>query len=135
MSVADKLGLTFADLTSRELPLQSAMCAFDCAQVLAEWVSTVQERVGRYLGVLGRDEVDYGQVPAIMLLEEEDCKLLEKIAQILSSAESKMAVSDGSGGVSDGGYAARILKVTRSILDTAAVWHGESTGPGLVKRH
>jgi hypothetical protein len=90
LSMSDKLGVTFADFTSRELPLQSAMCAFDCAQVLAEWVATVQERVGVYLGILGRDEVDYGQVPGIMLLEEEDIKLLIKVQEVLQSAEMKM---------------------------------------------
>jgi hypothetical protein len=93
--MSDKLGVTFADFTSRELPIQSAMCAFDCAQVLAEWVSTLQERVGRYLGILGKDDIDYGQVPGIMLLEDEDCKLLEKITEVLNSAEIKMTYEIG----------------------------------------
>ena len=140
LSLSDKLGVTFADFNSRELPIQSAMCAFDCAQVLAEWVSTVQERVGRYLGILGKDEIDFGQVPGIMLLEDEDCKLLEKIDQILNSAEVKMAIDHGRlatlsavtsnhylVGAQDCGYGSKILLVTAYMLDKAAVWPGKST--------
>lgn len=93
LTLSDKLGVTFADFNSRELPLQSALCAFDCAQVLAEWISTVQERVGRYLGILGRDKIDFCQVPAIMLLEEDDCKLMEQINNILANGEMKLANS------------------------------------------
>lgn len=139
LSLSDKLGVTFADFNSRELPIQSAMCAFDCAQVLAEWVSTVQERVGRYLGILGKDEIDFGQVPGIMLLEDEDCKLLEKIDQILNSAEVKMAIDHGSlatlstitsshylAGVQDCGYGSKVLLVTAYMLDKAAVWPGKT---------
>jgi hypothetical protein len=137
LSMSDKLGVTFADFTSRELPLQSAMCAFDCAQVLAEWIATVQERVGRYLGVLGKDDIDLSQVPGIMLLEEEDCKLLTKIQEVLNSAEIKMnyelagmgAASQMNMGqrlpVENCGYGAKILRVTAYMLDKAAVWPGE----------
>ncbi|KAI9810323.1 MAG: hypothetical protein M1832_001362, partial [Thelocarpon impressellum] len=127
LSVSDRLGLTFADNTSRELPLQSAMCAFDCAQVLAEWVSTVQERVGRYLGVIGRDEIEFGQVPCIMLLEDEDCKLLEKIADVIGSAEAKTSFEyHGLGlslmGLQAEGYGSKILRVTAAMLDRGGVW-------------
>lgn len=143
LSMADKFGVTFADFTSRELPLQSAMCAFDCAQVLAEWIATVQERVGRYVGILGKDDIDLTQVPSIMLLEEEDCKLLSKIDQILRSAESKMALESSglvkwemqSGNMNvgwenrlivtnEGGYGAKILHLTAYMLEKAAVWPG-----------
>ncbi|KAK3944321.1 respiration factor 2 [Diplogelasinospora grovesii] len=133
LTMSDKLGVTFADLTSRELPLQSAMCSFDCAQVLAEWVATLQDRVGRYLGILGQDDVDLTQVPAIMLLEEEDVKLLGKIQEVLHGAEMKMnadLASKANAGNPDGklpfddhsGYAAKILRVTAYMLDKAAVW-------------
>jgi len=137
LSMSDKLGVTFADFTSRELPLQSAMCAFDCAQVLAEWIATVQERVGRYLGILGKDDIDLSQVPGIMLLEEEDCKLLTKIQEVLNSAEIKMNYElAGMGAVAqmnaaqrnsaeNSGYGAKILRVTAYMLDKAAVWPGE----------
>ncbi|KAI9837345.1 MAG: hypothetical protein M1819_000419 [Sarea resinae] len=135
LSMSDKLGVTFADYSSRELPVQSAMCAFDCAQVLAEWVSTVQERVGRYLGILGKDDIDYGQVPGIMLLDDEDCKLLEKIADVLRSAEVKLAFEskgssildtfsamNGLPSTSDHGYGSKILLLTAYMLEKAAVW-------------
>jgi len=134
--MADKLGVTFADFTSRELPIQSAMCTFDCAQVLAEWVATVQERVGRYLGILGRDDVDLSQVPAIMLLEEEDVKLLEKIQDVLSHADMKMAFdASAMNGASQAfnafslkqhcGFGSKLLLVTAYMLEKSAVWPGK----------
>lgn len=147
LSVADRLGHTFADFTSRELPIASAMCAFDCGQVLAEWVATVQERVGRYLGILGKDEIDFESVPGIMLVEQEDVELLRKIEAILRSAEAKMAGTAGgdvnmngagappigtgsiSGPGADGwaalkeyGYSGKILMFTAYMLDKSAVW-------------
>ena len=140
LSMSGKLGVTFADFTSRELPVQSALCSFDCAQVLAEWVATVQERVGRFLGVIGRDQIDYSQVPAILLLEDEDCKLLEKISLILSEAEQKIRHEvNGAGQLSDAmisimnnlpsvtqeGFGPKILKVTAFMLERAAVWPGK----------
>jgi hypothetical protein len=137
ITMSDRLGNTFAEFTCRELPLQSAMCAFDCAQVLAEWITTVQERVGPYLGVLGRDDVDLAHAMNVMLLEEEDCKLLEKIREILSSVESKMqrdvqtnttvstlSVLQRLPSVVEGGYGCKILIATASLLDRAAVWPG-----------
>lgn len=134
LSMSDKLGVTFADFTSRELPIQSAMCTFDCAQVLAEWVATVQERVGRYMGILGKAEIDYTQVPAIMLLEDEDIKLLQKIAEILSNAELKISFDAGSVGSPAGmglpalegyGYGSKLLRVTAYMMEHAAVWPGK----------
>ncbi|KAH7361466.1 DNA binding regulatory protein AmdX [Plectosphaerella cucumerina] len=128
LAMSDKMGVTFADFNSKELPLQSAMCAFDCAQVLAEWIATLQDRVGRYLGILGQDEVDLSQVPAIMLLEDDDVKLLGKVQNVLASAEMKMNMSIVSGTnpamqMDDHtGYAAKILRITAFMLDRAAVW-------------
>lgn len=124
--------------------MQATLCAFDCAQVLAEWVATLQDRVGRYLGVLGRDNVDFSQVPAIMLLEEEDVKLLGKIDEIICGAEVKMnmdmtqhgSVGGSGNGVLSGidgrhlmddsaGYATKLLRVTAYMFDKAAVWPGK----------
>jgi hypothetical protein len=135
LSMADKLGATYADFTARELPNSSALCTFDCAQVLAEWVATVQDRVGRFIGVLGKDEVDYTAVPAIMLLEEEDVKLLQKIADILHHADMKLAYDIQSsslpmlGGLANlghCGYGTKLLMVTAYMLSKAAVWPGQS---------
>ncbi|KAL6823234.1 fungal-specific transcription factor domain-containing protein [Trichoderma camerunense] len=131
LAMSDKLGVTFADFTSRELPLQSAMCAFDCAQVLAEWVATLQDRVGPYLGILGQKHIEPSQMPAIMLLEEDDIKLLDRIQEVLSSAEMKISLdlmasltATDAGTPDDGrdGYATKILRVTSQMLDKAAVW-------------
>ncbi|GAP91055.2 putative zinc finger protein adr1 [Rosellinia necatrix] len=133
LSMSDKLGVTFAEFGSRELPVQSAMCAFDCAQVLAEWVSTLQDRVGRYLGILGRNDVDLAGVPAVVLLEEEDTKLILKIQELLANAEIKLGIDLANGTIdgnfdpqlqldATGGYAAKILRITGCMLDKAAVW-------------
>lgn len=138
LSMSNKLGVSFADFNSRELPIQSAMCAFDCAQVLAEWVSTVQERVGRYLGILGKDQIDFEAVPGIMLVDQEDINLFAKIDEFLTSMEMKMAVesntasnaaglnhANGTTGFKAGGYGGKILMVTSYILERSAVWPGK----------
>ncbi|KAL4748548.1 hypothetical protein BDW72DRAFT_195674 [Aspergillus terricola var. indicus] len=129
-AMSDQLGSTFADFTCRELPLQSAMCTFDCAQVLAEWTTTVQERVGPYLGMLSRDDFDFEQAIQSLLLEDEDCKLLQKTRGILASIEQKMQkdipntmpVSQGSPGDADEGFGCKILVATAGLLDRASVW-------------
>lgn len=123
---ADKLGITFANLPSQELPLQSAMCALDCAQVLAEWIAMLQDRVGHYLGVLGESEVDFTQVPAIVILGDEDAQLLGKIQETLNALECKTKM-DSIATVS-GGYAVKILKVTAHLLNRADVWPGKFRG-------
>ncbi|KAK3334431.1 hypothetical protein B0H65DRAFT_83110 [Neurospora tetraspora] len=134
---ADKFNVTFADATARELPVQSAICTFDCAQVLAEWVATLQDRVGRYLGILGQDDVDLKEVPAVVLLEEDDIKLLGKIQEIIQRAELKMNADQTSHGAINGdgvdgvngvqrddhmGYAAKILRITAYLIEKGAVW-------------
>lgn len=134
LSMADKLGSTYADVTARELPNSSAMCTFDCAQILAEWVATVQDRVGRFLGVLGKDEIDFTTVPAIMLLEEEDIKLLQKIADILHTADMKLAYDITSNSIpmlsslsnlGHCGYGTKLLMITAYMLGKSAVWPGK----------
>ena len=129
--MANKFRVTFADFSSRELPLQSALCAFDCAQVLAEWVSTVQERVGRYLGILGRDNIDFTEVPGILLMGDKDLEILEKISEVLTSAEIKLADSGAIADTScprmeDCGYGSKILLVHARMFEKAAVWPGKS---------
>ncbi|KAF2486275.1 fungal-specific transcription factor domain-containing protein [Neohortaea acidophila] len=143
LTIACSWNLTYADMAAHELPVQSAMCFFDCSQVLAEWASTVQERVGSYLGVLGRDAVDYAQVPAVMMLETEDVELLNKIERICESLEAKRFQAEnllaldlhglnnaanmaGAGAsnvnISVWGYGSRILRVTAMMLEKAVVW-------------
>ncbi|KXL41652.1 MAG: hypothetical protein FE78DRAFT_35117 [Acidomyces sp. 'richmondensis'] len=148
LTIASSYNLTYADMSAHELPIQSAMCFFDCSQVLAEWASTVQERVGRYLGVLGRDNIDYTQVPAIMLLESEDVELLRKIERICESLEAKRfqqenllamdlhqintgmaptAMSSMANGVNlqSCGYGSKILRVVALMLEKAVIWPGK----------
>jgi len=138
LSMADKLGATYAEFTGRELPNSSALCSFDCAQILAEWVASVQDRVGRFLGILGKDEIDFTNVPAIMLLEEEDIKLIQKVADILHTADMKLAYDITSnsipmlGGLSNlahCGYATKLLMVTAYMLEKSAVWPGKIYPP------
>jgi hypothetical protein len=133
LAMADRLGATYAEFTARELPNSSAMCTFDCAQILAEWVATVQDRVGRFLGVLGKDNIDFTDMHAIMLLEEEDVKLLQKIADILHTADMKLAYDITSnaipmlGGLSNlghCGYGTKLLMITAYMLGKSAVWPG-----------
>ncbi|THW40497.1 hypothetical protein D6D21_06797 [Aureobasidium pullulans] len=143
--ISSKCNLTFADSSAHELPIQSAICFLDCAQVLAEWETTVQERIGRYVGVLGQVDVDYGQVPAVMLLDTEDVELLNKMESICTVMEEKMALQakmlahemdslDPNGtmglpsplerlnGLSKCGLGSRILRMTAQMLEKAAVW-------------
>ncbi|KAG9517372.1 hypothetical protein KCU93_g8810, partial [Aureobasidium melanogenum] len=143
--ISSKCNLTFADSSAHELPIQSAICFLDCAQVLAEWETTVQERIGRYVGVLGQADVDYGQVPAVMLLDTEDVELLTKMESICTVMEEKMAMQakmlahemdsldpngsmgipsplDRLNGLSKCGLGSRILRMTAQMLEKAAVW-------------
>jgi len=146
LAVAAKFGLMYADNAAHQLPIQSAMCFFDCAQVLGEWATTVQERVGRYLGILGRDDIDYAQVPAIMLLEAEDIDLLNKLDTICKMLEEKMVQQTNAytrdfgsfdtsstmngvngnierlPGLQESGVGSKILKVIALMLEKDATW-------------
>ena len=134
--LGDKQGTSFADFNSREMPMSAALNTFDCAQVVAEWITTVQERVGRFLGILGKDKIDLTRVPAIMLLEDEDCKLMEKIDAILLGAQMKMSINLDQNGMivsprlssaAECGYGTKILLVTAAMMERAAVWPGRSS--------
>ena len=145
--MSDKLGVTFADFTSRELPMSSSLCAFDCAQILAEWVAALQDRVGRHLGILGKDHIELSQAPGITLLEDEDCNLLDKINTIIRNAEVKLRSNSAIDSLPsppptatsppseeqehtpktlttlvECGYGSKILLITASMLEKAAVW-------------
>lgn len=135
LSMSDKLGVTFADKTSHELPMQTALCTAECAQVVAGWIIALQERVGAYLGIIGQDHIEFSQVPAIILLEEEDIKLLGKVRDILSTAELKINMRLGPNAVGamngpesvlspDGftGYASQILRLAAWMVNKSAVW-------------
>jgi hypothetical protein len=143
LTVACQYNLTYADQTAHELPIQSALCFVDCVQVLAEWFMAVQERVGPTLGVLGRDIVDYSQMPAAMLLEPDDIDLLQKIEDICSRMEQKRLAQENllaveinnfnpsSTGIdslrnevdlTSHGFGARVTRVIAMMLEKAVIW-------------
>lgn len=137
ISMSNEWGNTFAEFTSRDLPIQNAICLFDSAQVLAEWATAVQERIGPFLGILGQDHVDFNEVPATVLLEEEDRNLMRKIQDILNNVENKMKNMMSHLGTTgsepwnhlpslvDGGYGTKIVLSAAFLLNKAGVWPGK----------
>jgi transcription factor-like protein len=120
LSMADKLGATYAHFTSRELPMQAAMCTYDCTQVVAEWIATMQDRIGPVLGcVLGSSGDGVGQAREVGLVEDADVELFEKVREVVGSYEVKMGAEVGD---EDGGMGNRLLMLTACLLDKAAVW-------------
>jgi hypothetical protein len=159
LCMADRLGVAYTNTasavaaqfgSSRDLPIQAAVCTFDCAQVLAEWLSTVQDRVGRHTGVLlGRDKFDArcflaaGPAGPAGLLEDEDVKLLEKVEEILRNADVKISLDAAALGgsaqavlapMNSGGYAYKLLQATAYTLDKAAIWGSKWCGHALGRR-
>ncbi|PLN74995.1 hypothetical protein BDW42DRAFT_199668 [Aspergillus taichungensis] len=102
ITMSQRLGTTFAASPCRDLPIQSALCAFDCAQVLAEWLATVE---GRALT----------PEPG---LEEEDRTLVATIGTILARIEAQGL---GSPRVA-GGYGPQILAATAGFLERTGGW-------------
>lgn len=131
-----QMGRTTLDCDSRESPIQAATSFYDAAQILAEWVSTVQERVGRYLGILGTGYVDFCQVP-VGLLDEEDCRLLEKVRGLVGSLEGRVAsygftnsslpnqMANELPGMEGWDFGSKLLAMTAFLLKMAPVWPGE----------
>lgn len=132
LTLADKLGVTFADFSSRELPLQSALCAFDCAQVLAEWSSALQQRLGRGFGIIGKQGVELSADLAI-LLEKEDVELIGKIKAIIENIRLKLGseiINNAVGGpanlsVEESGLGTQILLVHAQMFERASIWPRE----------
>ncbi|USW50166.1 hypothetical protein Slin15195_G034850 [Septoria linicola] len=137
LTVACNFNLTYSDPHAHELPIQAAICFLDCAQVLAEWATTVQERTGKYIGVLGRDTFDYADVPAVMLLAPEDMEMLRKLEQIYQSMKDKhnhqenllaMTPNNFANNLHNGvdldrcGYGSKIMRVTAMMLEKAVIW-------------
>jgi hypothetical protein len=137
ISMSARLNATFADShAARQLPLQTAVCVKDCVQVLAEWAINLQERLGPYINVIiGNDNVDLlNQVPGMLLVEEEDLKLLDRLSEIVTSLEMKLTFG---GGLEGGqqvelsgpgycGYAAKLLMLTGYMFEKVGVWPGKS---------
>ena len=132
LALSERLGVTFADFNSRELPLQSALCAFDCAQVLAEWVSTLQQRVGLHLGILGKEQVDHSDLSSMIFLEKEDRELMGKIDELLNNLVNKLDKGSFTDSVAstamwgESGYGSKILLVHATMFERASIWPCES---------
>jgi hypothetical protein len=114
----------------RELPIQSALCTFDCAQVLAEWIATVQNRVAPYMGLMTTEHCDLDSLEALMILEPEDRKLLGKVRDMLQTAESKVSMElprTDHPFVLNSGLGPTVLRVSAYLLEQAVVWPGENS--------
>jgi hypothetical protein len=143
LTVACQYNLTYADQAAHELPIQSAVGFLACVQVLSEWVSAVQERVGPQLGMLGRDAIDFSQMPAVALLEAEDLELLHKMDDICQRLEQKRLAQENllavemnnfnpsSTGINPGrnkvdlsgyGSAGKLTRVIAMMLEKAVIW-------------
>lgn len=109
----------------RELPIQSALCTFDCAQVLAEWIATVQNRVAPYMGLMTTEHCDLDSLEALMILEPEDRKLLGKVRDMLQTAESKVSMElprTDHPFVLNSGLGPTVLRVSAYLLEQAVIW-------------
>jgi len=122
-----RAGSTHADFGGKSLSIQAALCQFECASVLAEWVATLQERVGPYIGILGLDPINLEEVPAVVLLEPEDLQLMAQLDDIIRTAEMKMnrdpaTFGQPPVGEAPAGYSTKILQITGRMLDKNSVW-------------
>ncbi|KAK6544519.1 hypothetical protein TWF694_001211 [Orbilia ellipsospora] len=122
LAMSDKSGLSSPEFLARELPMQSFMCAFDCAQVLAEWVNAVQERVRPFMGKFGDAECDLMSIEALMMLETEDRLLLGRVIDILKKSHEKMVFEWDSIVGGNDEVSVSILRVSAHLLEKASVW-------------
>ncbi|KAK6499732.1 hypothetical protein TWF481_010089 [Arthrobotrys musiformis] len=122
LAMSEKSGLSSPDFLARELPMQSLMCAFDCAQVLAEWVNAVQERVRPFMGKFGDAECDLMSIEALMMLENEDRVLLGRVIDILKKSHEKMVFEWDSIVGGNDEVSVSILRVSAHLLEKASVW-------------
>lgn len=123
------------DTPCRDSPIQTHLCTLDCAQVLAEWVATVQERVGPYMGILGSEECNLESLEGMMVLEADDRKLLMRVMELARSTEVKLSVEwnlNASQGqqqrnvnIPDSGLGSKILRVHACLLETVIIWPGK----------
>jgi hypothetical protein len=114
----------------RELPIQSALCTFDCAQVLAEWIATVQNRVAPFMGLMTLENCELDSLEALMILEPEDRKLLGKVRDMLQTAQSKVSMEQPRTDhpfVLNSGLGPTVLRVSAFLLEQAVVWPGKTS--------
>lgn len=109
----------------RELPIQSSLCTFDCAQVLAEWIATVQNRVAPHMGLMTMENCNLDTLDALMALEAEDRKLLGKVRDMLQTADTKIEMEQPRTDlpfVFGSGLGPTVLRVSAYLLEQAVVW-------------
>lgn len=133
LGMSMQTGSTLLDCASREMPIQAAVSVYNAAQILAEWVSTLQERLGRFVGIIGHDYVDFRQFPT-MFLDGEDYQLLEIFKGLLENLDAKLADyayrNDLRGSLprTEGyGFGSKLLAIIAFMLKMAPVWPGLSS--------
>jgi len=121
------------DSPYRDPFIQVHLCTLDCAQVLAEWVATVQERVGPYMGILGSEECNLESLEGMMMLDTDDRKLLMRVMELARGTEVKLSVEwnmNASRGQqqrsisipADGSLGSKILRVHACLLEKVVIW-------------
>ncbi|KAF8454373.1 fungal-specific transcription factor domain-containing protein, partial [Terfezia claveryi] len=121
-----------SEATCRDLPIQAHLCTLDCAQVLAEWVATVQERVGPYMGILGSEESNLESLEGMMMLDQDDRKLLMRVMELARGTEMKL-IGDWLNPTrgqqqrninipNDCGLGSKLLRVHACLLEKVVIW-------------
>jgi len=126
LALSEKSGVSCGSFGIKELPMQSLVCAFDSAQVLAEWVNAVQERIRPFMGSLDDPSCNLTSIEGLMMLENEDRILLERVFEVLRGAEESMVMEWGEilENPGDVCLSAKVLKISAYMLEKAAVWPG-----------
>lgn len=121
-----------SETTCRDLPIQAHLCTLDCAQVLAEWVATVQERVGPYMGILGSEESNLESLEGMMMLDQDDRGLLMRVMELARGTEMKL-IGDWLNPTrgqqqrninipTDCGLGSKLLRVHACLLEKVVIW-------------
>ena len=110
--------------SSLELPFQSAICVYECAQVVTEWIGALQDCVGPQVGLINAKDHSSTISPFDNLVEEEDRKLLDNIWHLVEKGESRIPFPSFSGHLEVPYLGSRVLNLMASQLEKAAVWQG-----------
>jgi hypothetical protein len=96
---------------------------------LAQWIVTVQNRVAPFTGLMTLEHCDLDGLESLMILENEDRKLLCKVRDMLRTAESKVSMERPRTDhpfVFGSGLGPTVLRVSAYLLEQAVVWPGKS---------
>ena len=124
LAISEKSGVSVGAFGVKELPMQSLICALDSAQVLAEWISIVQERIRPFMGTLGDASCNLTSIEGLMILENEDRVLLNRVFEVVGNAEAKLAMEWGEifHKSKQFSLSAKVLRVSAYMLEKVAVW-------------